>query len=539
MSRRGAEPSLWQSFKARISLRALTQWAALIGFMLLYARTAYRGADEITWPVHLVFRLDPLAMLTELMAQSGVSDAGGFLLRWLGAFALLGLTLGLGRFFCGWLCPLGTLLEYTGPTIRRLGKRAPPFSRPTTLLPVSLLTALLTATALGTALLGFFDPLSILLRSLTVAIFPAFDYGVKETFAAIFGLNSAAVNSFADPVYSWLSEWLLAFGRPLFLVSGVTAALFGALFALELLAPRFWCAHLCPLGALLGIAAKVGLTRRARASECGKCSICVSNCPTSAVGEGAGNTQAEPLLCIQCNTCARDCPQGAMGIVAGAASYKQAAPAAPARRAVVGSMVAGVALAAFGGARAGEKRREWGFLRPPGSVGDEEFNRRCIRCGACMRVCPSTALHPSFAEAGLGGIWTPRLVPRVGYCEYHCRLCGQVCPTGAIQALSEGEKEKWVIGIAVLDKNHCLPYRSATGCIVCEEHCPTSPKAILFEEREGIDAQGRTVLLKFPKVVEERCIGCGICETKCPLEGRSAIVVGREAPASEDGVLGY
>jgi MauM/NapG family ferredoxin protein len=341
----------------------------------------------------------------------------------------------------------------------------------------------------------------------------------------------------ADPVYGWLSHNLLAFGRPLFLLAGLSAALFIALFALELLAPRFWCAHLCPLGALLGIAAKVGLAKRARAEECGKCSLCVSNCPTQAVQA----SEAEELLCIQCNSCASDCPQGAMSLTATAAPSP--IPTTKTRRVLLGSITAGVALAAFGGASASEKKRDWTFLRPPGGVEEDEFNRRCIRCGACMRVCPRTALHPTFAEAGLGGIWTPRLVPRLGYCEYHCRLCGQVCPTGAIKELGEGAKEKWIIGIAVIDRNHCLPYRSATGCIVCEEHCPTSPKAILFEEREGTDAEGRTHLLKYPKVVEERCIGCGICENRCPLEGRSAIVVGREAPrtgaTTDTGGLGY
>lgn len=55
-----------------------------------------------------------------------------------------------------------------------------------------------------------------------------------------------------------------------------------------------------------------------------------------------------------------------------------------------------------------------------------------------MKVCPTNALHPALAEAGPEGVWTPVLVPRIGYCEYYCSLCTQVCPTGAIREPDRG-----------------------------------------------------------------------------------------------------
>ena len=76
--------------------------------------------------------------------------------------------------------------------------------------------------------------------------------------------------------------------------------------------------------------------------------------------------------------------------------------------------------------------RDERLLRPPGSVDEEFFLARCIRCGECMKVCPNNALQPALSQAGLEGLWTPVLVPRIGYCETSCVLCSQVCPTGAI-----------------------------------------------------------------------------------------------------------
>ena len=52
-------------------------------------------------------------------------------------------------------------------------------------------------------------------------------------------------------------------------------------------------------------------------------------------------------------------------------------------------------------------------------------------------MCPNNALHPAFFEAGIEGLWTPILIARIGYCEHSCVLCGQVCPTGAIQKITE------------------------------------------------------------------------------------------------------
>jgi ferredoxin len=165
------------------------------------------------------------------------------------------------------------------------------------------------------------------------------------------------------------------------------------------------------------------------------------------------------------------------------------------------------------------------LIRPPGSVTEEEFRIRCIRCGECMKVCPTNAIHPTLFEAGLEGLWSPVLNMKLGYCEYECTLCTQVCPTDAIEELLLEKKTQTKIGMAFIDKNRCLPYASARSCIVCEEHCPTPEKAIWFEEVEVLNELGENVVLKRPRVNPDLCIGCGICQNKCPFMDQAAIYV--------------
>lgn len=142
-----------------------------------------------------------------------------------------------------------------------------------------------------------------------------------------------------------------------------------------------------------------------------------------------------------------------------------------------------------------------------------------------MKVCPTNGLQPAFFESGLEGLWTPILYPRLGYCEYLCTLCGQVCPTGAIRRLPLEEKKKIKIGIAVISKDRCLPYALSVPCIVCEEVCPVSKKAIKLETVRIRNGKGDELVLKRPVVDTELCVGCGMCENKCPARERPAIEV--------------
>jgi MauM/NapG family ferredoxin protein len=168
------------------------------------------------------------------------------------------------------------------------------------------------------------------------------------------------------------------------------------------------------------------------------------------------------------------------------------------------------------------------LIRPPGSLPERDFLKRCTACGMCMKICPTGCLQPAWTEAGLEGLWTPRVAPRIGRCEYDCTLCGQVCPTGAIARLSTEEKHEIRLGIATIDHSRCIPYAYGRDCGTCVEACPISPKAIRLVDVEVQVHDGRrqrTKIVSQPMVDPDRCLGCGGCVKECTFKDEPAIHV--------------
>ena len=310
---------------------------------------------------------------------------------------------------------------------------------------------------------------------------------------------------------------------------------------LNVYADRFWCRYLCPLGALLGLASKVQVLRPLAGDGCGSCSACAGACRVGAIetgatarstgagaGEGGGPAHSRVVTseCTMCLDCLVACPRGegmSLGIARRPGPWAEYDPG---RRQLVTAAAFGVGAVALLGTGVWRGPKNPRLIRPPGAQDEGAFISRCLRCSECMKVCPTSGLQPTLMEAGLEGIWTPVLTSRLGYCDYSCTACGHVCPSGAIPKLDLHEKRKQVIGLAVIDRNRCLPWAQDTTCVVCEEMCPVSDKAIILEGQRLITrADGTQDYLSRPKVIASRCIGCGICEYKCPLEGSAAIVV--------------
>lgn len=491
--------------------RRISQGAFLVLFFVLLIKTDYDGRNELGYPVKIFLDADLLVFLTSLVSAWKL-PAALFL-----ALLFIPVTLLFGRAFCGWACPFGTLHHAVSFTGRKLVPERGIKTKGARWKFVAL-ALFFGAALIGIQLTGLLDPISFLIRSLSLSVLPAVNYLLREFLDWGFRLPWRPASDLFDGAYTFLRAHFLSFFPARYDQAFLFFVLFLLTLSLDLYRTRFFCRFVCPLGGLLGLFSRASLLRLSMNEKCTHCMRCRDVCA------GGANPHTEknwsPSECVTCFNCTAACPEGALSwkfsIARGTEDRIDLR-----RRAALSALATGAASAAVMKTSPVSARPAPELVRPPGSRPEDDFLSRCVRCGECMKVCITGGLQPTLLSAGFEGIWTPVLVSKLGYCEYNCTLCGQVCPTSAIRRLSQEEKRKTVIGLAFVDPSRCIPFAQGTPCIVCEEHCPTPKKAIVFTERPG--KGGRIV--KVPAVVTELCIGCGICEYKCPVTDLAGIRV--------------
>ena len=517
-------------------LRWLSQIIFFLLFLSLLLRTEFRGSLHATasdirlpYPVNWFFRFDPLVALSNALSSHALYHG----LLW--SLLILIPTMLLGRFFCGWICPLGSIHHFFSSlrSERKRGKQLIESNRykswQTTkyyLLIVSLIAAVM-----GTGIVGWLDPFSLLVRSLGLSILPGTNYALSAVLRAMEHSRLALVQNAGSLLHLIFGSFLLSFKQPYFRQGVWLGVISIFLVALNFRVTRFWCRALCPLGALLGIVSRWSILGLVKTPEhCDNCNRCLLRCQGG--DDPIGGVPWRQPECHLCLNCVEECPEHGLRFKFFPAQKSIGVNLQ--RRKVLTGLAAGAAMVPLLRSTTGfAVERHERLLRPPGALDEGDFLSRCIRCGECMKVCPNNALHPALTEAGLEGLWTPVMIPRIGYCETSCVLCSQVCPTGAIWEITAKEKG-WAIGTegtvkpislgtAFLDRGRCLPWAMATPCIVCEEWCPTSPKAIYLQPAEVADAAGHLKQVKQPFVDPRRCVGCGACEYACPVQDRPAI----------------
>jgi ferredoxin len=478
-------------------VRRLVQAACLIAFLVLFFYVCWPyGSRQYAEAFHareianaeLFLILDPLVSISAALAAR--------MLVWSLSVAtgVIGLCLLLPRAFCGYVCPLGTLF---GLFDRLLGRRVGVFSVQRdgwwTSTRYYALGAVMIAAALGVLLSGFVAAMAVLTRAMLLIAAPA------QT-----GL---------------LMGWHLV--PPGNLGHVISILLVACMFCLGLLGRRFWCRCMCPTGALLSLCSLLRLRERRVTGACVKCGRCIEACSFAAIRD---DFSTRSLNCASCHACSVVCPVGAVEFT-WRWRREDRVPSVPetvlSRRGVLAGL-GGAAVVGVGvplATRNASARREVP-IRPPGSVPEDKFLQLCVRCGQCIKVCPNNVLQPAGFEYGLNGLWTPRVTADWSGCEPSCNNCGQVCPTGAVRALSLEEKRVARIGCAQVDRQMCLPHAGRDACQLCVDECRMAGyNAIEFicvggetdEKGEPVEGSGRLA----PVVREDRCVGCGLCQMRC------------------------
>jgi MauM/NapG family ferredoxin protein len=492
----------------RFSFRRGMQVFSMTLFIALFWLAAFGGKPD--WPVDFFLFSDPLVALVSTLAGRVLVP---LLLVSIGFLALAVI---MGRVFCSHVCPMGVLLDvsdrFMGKQQRAKGNRLD-YKRARKVKFVFLLV-ILGASVVGFNLLGFGDPIVLFTRFAATLFYPFIMILQDVGLMVVRPIGAAA---------GWVDIAYLELIMPAFEGALITLGLLILILVLARLQPRFWCRHLCPLGALLGWAGKWAPYRRRVNENCNACNKCVRSCPTGAIHEkGEATDRTECIVCLQC---VRVCPEEAVSF-----GFVQKDPEKDkvgtqlGRRAFLGGAVGGIAAGV--GFRADSLHPSESFLplperhgrliRPPGALPEPEFLSRCIRCGECMRACLTNTLQPDWHRAGLEGLWAPHMGLRHAACEQTCNVCGHVCPTEAIRPLSLVEKQHAKVGTAVILRDRCLPWSQDRRCLICDEQCPYN--AIVFHH----DADHHVGL---PVVNADKCNGCGQCEDKCPILGQAAIIV--------------
>jgi len=503
----------------RVRILVQVIFTALFFFLLLHS--GHARAESFTYTDYF-FYFDPLLLLLNFIATGKIIPI--FLLSLIPLF----LTLLLGRFFCGWICPFGAINQFFSWVFKKSKKEKKGVDKKLLKLKYLVLVGIIVAAIMGTHLAGWLDPFSLLTRSTTIAVNPSVNYAVNHSLKAG-AKDTGVVAKGLKPAYNFARKNILTNKQRVYTQSVFVGLLLFGLLVMNLYKRRFFCNYLCPLGALYGLVSHFTLFHLETNENCINCKACANNCPY----KGSPYEDYMKSECMTCFNCVNDCPTDAVDVTFAVPKKVDRTPIDLGRRKMIGTAVSGLVVATLPKVFIHSKSKIHSFERPPGSVTEKEFLARCVRCGQCMQVCPTNFIQPALFEAGLEGIWTPVLNPQTGYCEYECNKCTQVCPTNAIEKLTIKQKKEFKIGIAVIDKDRCYTYSDGYNCAVCEEHCPIPEKAIRFREVDTWNFKGKLVKVKQIYVVPDLCIGCGICENVCPRSDAPGILNTAEEEARE------
>ncbi len=232
---------------------------------------------------------------------------------------VIGMSIILGRFFCGWLCPFGLYMDLLTRIRKVFRKRHLSFSDKTN-------------TALGQfrfIIIAVFLILSVIFGSYAIfgtELIPGTRLGgpqgteagivgyINEPFCLVCPVRPLCVLiecALGYMNFSYVSQitsgpfWVLGF-----YATSLNVAILIVITVLSLAYRRFWC-RICPLGGLTALFStftpfkQIALTRLQKDEQkCTKCGICKRVCPTQATQmyekKGGDVTESRCMLCARC-----------------------------------------------------------------------------------------------------------------------------------------------------------------------------------------------------------------------------------------------
>ncbi|MBN6361542.1 MULTISPECIES: 4Fe-4S binding protein [Providencia] len=174
--------------------------------------------------------------------------------------------------FCSWMCPIGTISEYTGKLGKKLFRYQNQISLPKWLdIPLRGLKYLL---------LGFFLYIAFSMSAQMIQYFMMSPYGII------------------------IDVKMLDFFRYISLFALITVVV---LVVASLFIRNAWCRYLCPYGALLGLFSLFSPFKIRRNREsCIDCGKCAKNCPSRIPVDKLITVRT--VECTGCMTCVESCP---------------------------------------------------------------------------------------------------------------------------------------------------------------------------------------------------------------------------------------
>ena len=190
--------------------------------------------------------------------------------------SVLGLSLLVGRAFCGWICPIGTLQDILTGWARRLsGDKKQPRR-------------------------GIKSK-----ARYPIQVPQKVDHWLRYLkYLVLVGILIASTMTIYPPL------WDFCPARVLFSFQLTTPLLWSVFITFvitSLLVQRFWCKYLCPLGALLAVFNKIAPLRIVIDQDrCTSCHRCEADCPVDIAPIPENMRSLECVQCLECiETCAR------------------------------------------------------------------------------------------------------------------------------------------------------------------------------------------------------------------------------------------